>query len=311
MNFSVQNRELLSAGGYWCFIMVPQPGTLVCNRNMNKQSEEAARTLSLDGESMQAKLAELSEENARLRGDLLTLAHRISHDLRTPLGSISVSTEMVKELGADRAEIPSSLTDSIFGATDEIIKLLERVSFVLKASAKPAPLEKLDMGRVVFEVREKLERVSVKKKAMVTSSENWPEVDGVTTWLRVIWWNLLANSLQHSPDGVKIRLGWKPEGDVYRFWVEDSGGGVPVERAGKVFQSFQTLHEPEAKKGVGLAIVRRLVELQNGQCGYQPGESGGSIFYFTLPMRQPGAKVPGLPEESNRKTHLSMAGASR
>lgn len=267
---------------------------------MPKSAEESSSKVMVD---------ELLQENARLRGDLLTVAYRIAHDLRTPLGSINVTAELIKELGANDAKIPA---DSIFNATEEITRMLERVSFVLKASARPVDMEKVDMGRVVFEVREKLERASLKKNAVISGPESWPEVSGVTGWLRVIWWNLLANSLHHGPDGVKIQMGWKREGDALRFWIEDNGSGIPADKVGKLFQSFHTLHEPESKRGLGLAIVRRLVELQNGRWGYEPVESGGSLFYFTLPLQQPEATVPlALPGKFDHQATLSMAGTGR
>jgi signal transduction histidine kinase len=149
------------------------------------------------------------------------------------------------------------------------------------------PWEKVDMGRVVFESIEKLERLALKKKAVISQIDAWPEVDGVMPWLRVIWWNLLSNALQHSQEGVKIRLYWKRELDDYRFCIDDDGVGVPLEKHRKLFQTFQSLHEPEARRGLGLAIVQRLVELQNGHCGFQRNGDHGSLFYFTLPVVKP------------------------
>jgi len=254
------------------------------------------------------KLEELSQENARLRGDLLTMAHRISHDLRTPLGSINASTELLKDLALEGSKIPENLLKSIFDSTDDIVKLLDRVSFVLKASARPVPWEVVDMGRVVFESVEKLERLVQKKKATVSKPEWWPRVTGVPPWLRMIWWNLLSNSLQHSQEGVTIRLDWKQESDAYRFWIQDDGGGVPPEKHKRLFQAFQSLHEPEAKRGLGLAIVQRLVELQNGHCGYESNGEHGSRFYFTLPLHR--SEDTREPERSERQETVSLAGTS-
>lgn len=264
---------------------------------------------SADEKSLKAAMDELLKENARLRGDLLTIAHRIIHDLRTPLGGINVTAELLKDLGADGDKIPQSMTDSIFDSTDEIVRLLERVSFVLKATARSSPMEPVNMGGVVFEVRQKLERMSLKKGAVISEPEIWPEVNGVAAWLKVIWWNLLLNALQHSSDGVKVRLDWKRDGEFFRFWIEDNGRGVPPDKLGKLFQSFHTLHEPEAKKGLGLAIVRRLVELQNGNWGYDSSNRGGSLFYFTLPMHQAEGSPLTIPKEMDHQSKMTMAAA--
>lgn len=235
---------------------------------------------------------ELLRENARMRGDLLTIAHRISHDLRTPLGGINVTSEMLKEMLADGSPIPASTVNPIFDSTDEIIKLIERVAFVLKASVKPLPKEPVKMGHIVFEVLQKLERKILQKNATVSQSNSWPEVNGVTLWLGVIWWNLLSNPIRLAKNPLKIDLGWKEEKDEIQFWVSDDVGGVPQEIQGKLFQPFESLHESDAAPGLGLSIVHRLVSLQGGRCGYTPNSESGSLFYFTLPTKAAGRDRP-------------------
>jgi K+-sensing histidine kinase KdpD len=226
---------------------------------------------------------QLSLENARLRGDLLTVARRISHDLRTPLGGIVTTSEMLKEILAENKPSRASLTVPIFDSTEEIKKLIERVSFVLKASADPISKEQMKMGEVVFRVLQRLESKILKKNAVVSEPDSWPEVNGVFSWLEVVWWNLLANAVQFGND--QIELGWRKQNGELQFWICDNGAGVPMEKLDKLFQPFHTLHEPDAAHGLGLSIVQRLMELQGGRCGYEPRSEGGSRFYFTLPIQ--------------------------
>ena len=225
----------------------------------------------------------LSRENARLRGDLLTVARRISHDLRTPLGGIVVASEMLKEILAENKPSRASLTAPIFNSAEEIKKLIERVSFILKASVNPISKEPVKMGDVVFRVLQLLEGKILKKNAVVSEPSSWPEVNGIFPWLEVVWWNLLANALQFGKD--RIELGWQKKNGELRFWICDNGAGVPMEKRGKLFQPFHTLHEPDSAHGLGLSIVQRLMELQGGRCGYEPRLEGGSRFYFTLPIQ--------------------------
>jgi K+-sensing histidine kinase KdpD len=226
---------------------------------------------------------QLSLENARLRGDLLTVARRISHDLRTPLGGIVVASEMLKEILAENKPSRASLTAPIFDSTEEIKKLIERVGFILKASASPVSKEPVKMDEVVFRVLQRLESKIIKKNAVVAEPPSWPEVNGVFTWLEVVWCNLLVNALQFGND--RIELGWQKEKNEMRFWVCDNGAGVQKERLKKLFQPFHSLHEPDAAHGFGLSIVQRLMQLQGGRCGYEPSLEGGSRFYFTLPIQ--------------------------
>jgi K+-sensing histidine kinase KdpD len=226
---------------------------------------------------------QLSRENARLRGDLLAIARRISHDLRTPLGGIIAASEMLKEVLAENKPSRASLTAPIFDSTEEIKKLIERVSFILKASVNPISKEPVKMDEVVFRVLQRLESKILKRNAVVSEPSSWPEVNGVFPWLEVVWWNLLANALQFGKD--RIELGWQKENGELRFWICDNGAGVPMEKRDKLFQPFHTLHEPDAAHGLGLSIVQRLMELQGGRCRYEPRAEGGSRFYFTLPIQ--------------------------
>jgi signal transduction histidine kinase len=237
--------------------------------------------LESDEASRNGRLDQLLRENERLRGDLLTVARRVSHDLRTPLGGIITTSEILREILSENGIAPESIMRPIFDSAEDMAKLIERVSLVLKASAIPLPKECVKMDVVVFRVLQRLESKILKVNATVSEPALWPEVTGVFSWLEVVWWNLLLNALQHGSD--QIELGWQEEKGGFRFWVCDNGNGVAKEKCKKLFQSFESLHEPDASRGLGLSIVQRLMELQGGHCGYEMRLEGGSCFYFTLP----------------------------
>ena len=219
----------------------------------------------------------LLRENLRLRGDLKTVATRISHDLRTPLGSISLTCERLKQ---QRTAEP--FFEPLLGSMQEASRLLGRISFVLKASANPESKRPLHMGEAVASALQQLDHRIFLRKASITQPSEWPEIYGVRGWLEAVWWNLIANSLQHGRTAPRIELGWRKSPRAFRFWAEDNGGGVSREAREQLFQPFHTLHKLDSTRGLGLSIVQRLVELQGGTCGYQP-VPGGASFYFTLP----------------------------
>ena len=234
-----------------------------------------------DATSCNVRQDQLLRENALLRGDLLTIARRISHDLRTPLGGIIATSEMLKEVLAGNNPSSASLMVPILDSADGMARLIERVSFILKASANPISKRRVKMGEIVFRVLQRLEGKILKKNVAVSEPPSWPDVNGISSWLEVIWWNLLANALQYGND--RIELGWREDKGGFRLWICDNGGGVPAEKRDKLFQPFHSLHEPDAAQGLGLSIVQRLVELHGGGCGYEPRLEGGSCFHFTLP----------------------------
>ncbi len=220
-------------------------------------------------------------ENARLRGDLLTIASRISHDLRTPLGGIVTAAEVLREVLAKNPE-EARLTQAISDSVDDLTRLIKQISFITRATANPIPAGPVNMAEVVSAARQRLENRVRKKNATVVETASWPEVKGVAPWLDAVWGNLLTNALQHTSGDLRIDLSWREEPSAWRFAVSDNGGGVPEPLRPGLFHPFHLLHQPDGTRGLGLSIVQRLVELQGGTCGYEPAP-GGSMFFFTLP----------------------------
>jgi K+-sensing histidine kinase KdpD len=191
--------------------------------------------------------------------------------------------EALKEVLAEHHPGSVVLVKSLFDSVDDVEKLIDRVSRLTNATANPMSKRPVAMEEVVWAVMQRLERQILKIGAVVTGPASWPEVQGVFSWLETVWWNLLVNALQHGREAARIELGWSNNEREFRFWVCDAGGGVASEKINTLFQPFHLLHYQNARKGLGLSIVQRLIELQDGICGYEPGATGGSIFFFTLP----------------------------
>ena len=225
--------------------------------------------------------SDLAGENERLRGDLLTIATRVSHDLRTPLGGIVTVTEMLREILAEK-NLPVTLTQGIFDSVEDMTRLIKQVSFVTRATGDPLPKKLVPMNGVVATALQRAERRVLKKEAVIIEPGSWPEVNGVATWLEEIWWIFLTNALRHTPEKPRIELSWRQENGQYRFEICDNGGGVPDLIRPGLFHPFDSLHKPDGVRGLGLSIVQRLVALQGGNCGYEP-RPGGSCFFFSLP----------------------------
>src|SRR5580700_317392 len=101
-------------------------------------------------QATQDEAAKIERENARLRGDLLTVAKRFSHDLRTPLGGIISSAEAIKETLSQRDASALPLVDSLLNSAEEMGQLIKQVSFVMRASASPLPKTEVHMAEPVF-----------------------------------------------------------------------------------------------------------------------------------------------------------------
>lgn len=233
--------------------------------------------------NIEAELQALAHENARLKNDLQTIATRVTHDLRTHLGGITTTGEILRETLLDKDPAAIAMVDGILNSAEDLSQLLKRISFVLKASASPIPKTLVAMDKAVLLARQKLERLASKNQATVIEPAAWPEVAGVPAWLEIIWWNLLRNALEHGGKSRRIELGWGEEPANIRFWIRDDGPGVAERIMPKLFQRFDTLYELNGARGFGLSIVQRLVELQNGETGYEFKPGRGNEFFFILP----------------------------
>jgi signal transduction histidine kinase len=226
----------------------------------------------------------LARENARLRGDLFTMAGRVSHDLKTPLNGILAAGEAMKEVLLEKEPASASLSGALFNSVDEMVRLMNRINFMLKASLAPVSRKSIPMADVVWTTLQRLEGKIRLKRLSVIKPEAWPQVNGVEPWLEIIWGNLIGNVLEHAGAATEIELGWEKKGGEYLFWVRDNGNGVSLGRQKNLFRSFHTLHVPETGHGLGLSIVQRLVDLHGGRVGYEPVSGGGSRFTFSLPV---------------------------
>jgi K+-sensing histidine kinase KdpD len=227
----------------------------------------------------------LRRDRERLLGDLLSLGVRVSHDLRTPLGGILSATEALNESLAEASPDDQVLVAPIAESAQDLIKLIGQMSLWAKASASPDIREPFNMGAMVARALERLEARVLSLGAMVSKPAGWPDVVGDPVKSEAVWLGMLDNALRHAGPRPRIEFGWNRDGDSsYRFWIRDSGAGVPPGKQRSLFHGFHRLHEPSAPRGFGLPIVARLVHLQGGRCGYEPGPDGGSCFYFTLPI---------------------------
>ena len=114
-----------------------------------------------------------------------------------------------------------------------------------------------------------------------------PELEADETKLVQVFQNLLSNSIKFRRPGVppKIHIGARPHGEAWVFTVTDNGIGFDPKHAERIFLMFQRLHGvgKYPGTGIGLAIVRRIVEAHGGQISAEGTPDGGATFTFTLP----------------------------
>jgi signal transduction histidine kinase len=148
-------------------------------------------------------------------------------------------------------------------------------------------IEALDMAELTSRAQQHLSRMIQEYRAQITVADAWPAAWGYGPWVEQVWVNYLSNAIKYGGEPPHIELGAtaQPDGMV-RFWIRDHGSGIAPQEQERLFTPFVRLGQVQKRGyGLGLSIVRRIVERLGGQVGVEskgiPGQ--GSIFSFTLP----------------------------
>ena len=117
-------------------------------------------------------------------------------------------------------------------------------------------------------------------------TDSWPAALGHGPWIEEVWVNYISNGIKYGGDPPRLQLGVTPDSSGYIiFWIRDNGPGLTPEEQAQLFEPFTQLSRVRATgHGLGLSIVRRIVEKLGGRVGVKSEVGRGSIFFFSLPQ---------------------------
>jgi signal transduction histidine kinase/DNA-binding NarL/FixJ family response regulator len=248
-------------------------------------------------EALRGQTVELQARNEELDA----FAHTVAHDLKSLAAHMVGFAEELEETGAvmPDEELRGHLrTISRNGRKmSSVIDELLLLASVRKAQAK---IEPLDMPGIVGEVRQRLAPLIEEYQAEIILPNAWPAALGYGPWVEEVWVNYISNAIKYGGWPPRVELGADPLSDpvgaprardgmgggMVRLWVRDNGPGISAEQQARLFAPFVRIDPAGAKgHGVGLSIVKRIVEKLGGQVSVEsegvPGR--GSVFAFTLP----------------------------
>lgn len=225
----------------------------------------------------------------RMKNEYITI---MSHKILTPLTNIKWAAGILSGRDLDEQKKQGSVKN----ITDNANKLIEFTSHLLSITEIEEGLfgykfEKIDIADLAEEAVKNYQQEAAQRGIKILSDDlrkNFYFVKGDKNRLSAAMANYIDNAVKYSPDGGQIEVSLHQ--DKYTLWfsVKDGGVGVSPEMIGSLFTKF--FRDKRAKAihtegtGAGLFIVKNIIEKHGGKVGYDPIKSGGSLFYFTLPV---------------------------
>ena len=249
-----------------------------------------------DIERLRAQLALVSEERELLDKERQELTASISHDLRTPLGSIRAMAEALADGVVSEADERSDYYQRIRRETERLTRMVEELFELAQIDAgalrlQQTPLQLEDVAAEVVEAMQPLAReADVELTLEVIGEPSAASIDGARMERAI--GNLVRNALEHSPAGevVRVTVGPDPSSCV-TLSVHNRGGVIPSEELGRVWERFYRGDSSRTRgdrggadgAGLGLAIVKGIVETHEGSVAVTSEVGAGTTFSMRLP----------------------------
>jgi PAS domain S-box-containing protein len=242
-----------------------------------KQAEKALEEINRD---LQSTVQELQRSNRELQD----FAYVTAHDLKAPLRAIGTLSDWLfgdyqdrlDEQGRDHLQL-------IKGRVSRMNELIDSILRYSEIGRGNRNMQRVNLNTVVSET---LASLNPPERFQITLADELPTVVGEKIRLAQVFQHLIGNALRYNdkPEG-RIEIGSADDGERWTFSVSDNGPGIPEKYHEKIFKMFQTLAPRDELEsiGIGLAVVKKIVELYGGRVWVESTVGQGSTFFFTLP----------------------------
>lgn len=249
------------------------------NITLQRATERILKNLS-DAQARRGTMLELTNH------ELEAFTHSASHDLKTPLRLTNKIAHLL--LAVHGAEMPAGAREKvevILRSTEEMGKLIEDLLRFSQVYRVPMKKQKVDVKRLVDQVCHDVQE-EVHDRAIRLHVEQLPSCHADQALLRQVFVNLLSNALKftRTREHPEIRIGALPSGGTTTYFVRDNGSGFSMSDAETIFLAFHRIVQvPRVEgSGVGLALVKRIVERHGGRAWAIGCQGKGATIYFTL-----------------------------
>jgi two-component system OmpR family sensor kinase len=240
------------------------------------------------------RLENLFEAQRRLLAD-------VSHELRTPLTTIRGNADLIRRMGEADAESLEAIT----GEVDRMTRMVQDLLLLAKAESGHLPLaqEVVELDTLLLEVYHQAKILAQGKVELRLGEEDQARTVGDRDRLKQVLLNLVANAIEHSPQGGEVTMSLRCEARVARLAVADQGEGIPQEEVPRIFARFYR-RDPSRKRsknggaGLGLPIAYWITRSHGGHIEVESEVGKGTTFVVILPREGEGCGSSEAGEES-------------
>jgi signal transduction histidine kinase len=232
---------------------------------------------------------DLSEKMAleELRDDLMSM---VVHDLRSPLGNIISSLDLLQSAPADDQEMADSLVTIAVRSAERLSRLVDSLLDLRRMEAGEYELERrpVALEPLLREAAEQVQPLAAAKAIRLrpSTAPGLPDAAADADLIRRVIVNLLDNALKYTPQGGLVTISAKRTQNMLTVRVRDTGPGIPEGEQQRIFEKFTRVQRTSAPKGLGLglAFCKLAVEAHGGQIWVENSARRGAAFSFTLPL---------------------------
>jgi signal transduction histidine kinase len=228
-----------------------------------------------------------------MREDLTAM---IFHDLRSPLGNVLSSINMLQQMLPPDDEMSQSLLGIAIRSGQHLSRLVDSLLDLRRLEGGKAVLHKEDVllstlaNEAIQQVQPTAEGKSIQ---LINKLPEWlPVVRVDSDMVRRVVINLIDNAVKYTPGAGTVIVSARVEGSEAIISISDTGPGIPETERTRIFDKFARIQRVGAPKGLGLglAFCRLAIEAHGGRIWVEPGQPSGSVFLFTLPTLRAAAK---------------------
>jgi signal transduction histidine kinase len=183
--------------------------------------------------------------------------------------------------------LQGEVLELIKAAAKKAMHITQELLILATVSHQEIEKKPINVNSIYTEAKNQILDLIKKHDARIFSSDGWPRAAGYAPWIEEVWMNYLTNAIKYSGKPPVIEVGAdEPENGKIRFWVKDNGDGISAENQNRLFHKYVRLAPEKADGyGLGLSIVKRIVEKLGGEVGVEStGKKGeGAQFWFELP----------------------------